>query len=125
MTGNHGKGVAQFDANSIPRFAPNFTVYLLPPDVVSLYSEDRKFFLRGELYCALASAIAEGKQSFRDLVREFEQSFPPDLIHEALKRLTDRGFVITKPSSLEDTAAAYWASLGLLPEVDGRRPSAA
>lgn len=117
MTGNHGKGVTQFDDKSIPRFAPNFTVYLLPPDVVSLYSEDRKFLLRGELYCALASAIAEGKRSFRDLVRKFERRYPTDLIHEALKRLSDRGFITAKPSSLEDTAAAYWASLGLSPEA--------
>ena len=116
MTGKHGKDVSQFDDKGIPRFAPNFTVYLLPPDVVSLYSEDRKFFLHGELYCALASAIAEGKRSFRDLVRKFERRYPTDLIHEALKRLNDRGFITTKPSSLEDTAAAYWASLGLSPE---------
>ena len=75
MTGNPGKGVTQFDDKSIPRFAPNFTVYLLPPDVVSLYSEDRKFLLRGELYCALALAIAEGKRSFRDLVRKFERHY--------------------------------------------------
>jgi len=39
------------------QFAPNFTAYVLPPDVVCLYSEDRKFFLHGELYCALAAAI--------------------------------------------------------------------
>jgi oxazoline/thiazoline synthase len=39
------------------RFSPNFSVYLLPPDVVCLYSENRKVFLRGELYCALASHI--------------------------------------------------------------------
>jgi bacteriocin biosynthesis cyclodehydratase domain-containing protein len=116
MTSNHSEDVAQFDDKSIPRFAPNFTVYLLPPDVVSLYSEDRKFFLRGELYCALAAAIAEGKHSFRKLVREFERRYPTDLVHEALKRLTDRGFITAKPSTLEDTAAAYWASLGLTPE---------
>ena len=47
----------------IPQFAPNFTVYVLPPDVVCLYSEDRKFFLHGELYCALASAIGKGGKS--------------------------------------------------------------
>ncbi len=47
----------------ILQFAPNFTVYVLPPDVVCLYSEDRKFFLHGELYCALASAIGKGGKS--------------------------------------------------------------
>jgi hypothetical protein len=34
---------------------------VLPPDVVCLYSEDRKFFLHGALYCALAAAIGAGK----------------------------------------------------------------
>jgi len=32
------------------RFSPNFSVYVLRPDVVCLYSEDRKVFLHGELY---------------------------------------------------------------------------
>ena len=59
----------------IPQFAPNFTVYVLPPDVVCLYSEDRKFFLHGELYCALASAIAKGGKSLPELVRELGQEF--------------------------------------------------
>src|SRR6266498_3637136 len=104
-------------AKDVPRFAPNFTVYVLPPDVVCLYSEDRKFFLHGELYCALASAIGEGGRSFRELVRELEQDFPSDKIHEALTRLVDRRFVVAKPGASLDTAAAYWASLGLPPET--------
>jgi oxazoline/thiazoline synthase len=45
------------------RFAPNFTAYVLPPDVVCLYSDDRKFFLHGELYFALAAAIGERGKS--------------------------------------------------------------
>ena len=49
--------------------------------------EDRKFFLNGALYCALAAAIGAGK-SFRQLVRELEKDFPSDQIHEALKRLS-------------------------------------
>jgi ribosomal protein S12 methylthiotransferase accessory factor len=116
MTGKHSEDVTRFDDKSIPRFAPNFTVYLLPPDTVSLYSEHRKFFLRGELYCELAAAIADGKHSFRKLVREFAQRYPADLVNEALKRLSDRGFITAKPSTLDDTAAAYWASLGLSTE---------
>src|SRR5882757_8190845 len=75
------------------QFAPNFTVYVLPPDVVCLYSEDRKFFLHGALYCALASAIGAGK-SVPQLVRELEKDFPSDKVHEALKRLIDRRFVV-------------------------------
>ena len=60
---------AQHDSKDVPRFAPNFTVYVLPPDVVCLYSEDRKFFLHGELYCALASAIGARKELPRHLSR--------------------------------------------------------
>src|SRR5690349_14719710 len=98
----------------VPQFAPNFTVYVLPPDAVCLYSEDRKFFLHGELYCALASAIGAGA-TFAELVARLQQEFPSAKIHEALKRLVDRRFVITKSSS--SSGAAYWASLGLPPEV--------
>lgn len=83
MTGKRGESLARHNSKEVRRFAPNFTVYVLPPDVVCLYSEDRKFFLYGELYCALASAIGAGR-SFQELVRELEQDFPPDKIREAL-----------------------------------------
>ena len=87
---------------------------MLPPDVVCLYSEDRKFFLHGALYCALASAIGAGK-SVAQLVRELQKDFPSDQIHEALKRLTDRRFVVTAPRSSAGHADVYWASLGMSP----------
>ena len=117
MTGDRGNSFAQHDSKDVPQFAPNFTVYVLPPDVVCLYSEDRKFFLHGELYCALASAIGEGGKSFRELVRELEQNFPSDKIHEALKRLVDRRYVVPASRSSAGAVAAYWASLGLSPET--------
>jgi oxazoline/thiazoline synthase len=128
MTGDHGTSFplhdaplhdaplhdgALHDSKDVPQFAPNFTVYVLPPDVVCLYSEDRKFFLHGELYCALASAIGEGGRSFRQLVRELGRDFPSDKIHEALKRLLDRRYVLAETPSSAGAAAAYWASLGL------------
>jgi bacteriocin biosynthesis cyclodehydratase domain-containing protein len=114
--GDRKNGSAQHDSKDVPRFAPNFTVYVLPPDVVCLYSEDRKFFLHGELYCALASAIGAGK-SFQQLFRELKQDFPSDKIDEALKRLLDRRFVVPTPRSSGGTVGAYWASLGLVPEA--------
>src|SRR5215475_6605355 len=102
-----------------PQFSPNFTVYVLPPDVVCLYSEDRKFFLYGELYCALVSAIGAGR-SFQDLFRELEQDFPTDQIREALERLVNRRFIVPTSRSSLDTKSAYWASLGLSPETAQR-----
>src|ERR1700732_5354195 len=85
MTANRKTTSARQAGKDVPQFAPNFTVYVLPSDVVCLYSEDRKFFLHGALYCALASAIGAGK-SFREIVRDLESHFPPDKIDEALKR---------------------------------------
>ena len=120
MTGDHGNSFTQHNSKDVPQFAPNFTVYVLPPDVVCLYSEDRKFFLHGELYCALASAIGEGGKSFRELVRELEQDFPSDKIHEALKRLVDRRYILPASRSSAGAVAAYWASLGLSPETAER-----
>ena len=120
MTGDHGNSFTRHNSKDVPQFAPNFTVYVLPPDVVCLYSEDRKFFLHGELYCALASAIGEGGKSFRELVRELEQDFPSDKIHEALKRLVDRRYVLPASRSSAGAVAAYWASLGLSPETAER-----
>jgi oxazoline/thiazoline synthase len=117
MTGDRANSAKPYDSKVVPQFAPNFTVYVLPPDVVCLYSEDRKFFLYGGLYCALASAIAEGGRTFRQLVGELERDFPSDKIHEAVKRLVDRRYVVPASRSSAGIAAAYWASLGLLPEA--------
>lgn len=100
-------------AEDVLRFAPNFSVYLLPPDAVCLYSEHRKFFLHGELYCALAARVGAGES--RDAIATaLSRDFPIDTIDEAFKRLLDRGFV-TPQSAADGPAAAYWASLGLDP----------
>jgi len=116
MTGTSGKITTLRRSKKIPQFAPNFTVYVQTPDVVCLYSENRKFFLHGELYCALASAIGKGKQSFRELARELDRHFPSDNVDEALKRLVERGYVVPTSPSSGSAVAAYWASLGLPPE---------
>ena len=115
MTSNRRTGSSRRPAQDIPRFAPNFTVYVLPPDVVCLYSEDRKFFLHGELYCALASAIGKGGKSFRQLASELARNFPPDKIEEALKRLIDRRYVVAASPTAARAVDGYWASLGLPP----------
>jgi oxazoline/thiazoline synthase len=108
------------NSKDVPQFSPNFTVYQLPPDVVCLYSEDRKFFLHGQLYCALAAAIGKGGRSCRELVDELEQDFPSEKIQEALKRLFDRHYVVPASRDSAGTMAAYWTSLGLSPEIAER-----
>ena len=119
--GDRSTSATQFNDRDIPRFAPNFSVYMLPPDALCLYSEDRKFFLYGELFCALAPMIAKGK-TFGEIVRELKKTFPADAIDEALKRLIDRRYVVTSRRSAgaaATAAAGYWASLGLpLPEAE-------
>jgi oxazoline/thiazoline synthase len=117
MTGNLRGSPAGLDSKDVLQFAPNFTVYVLPPDVVCLYSEDRKFFLHSELYCALASAIGKDGKSVAVLVRELEPRFPSDKIREALKRLLDRRYILPASRSSDGAVAAYWASLGLAPET--------
>lgn len=117
MIDDHGNSFTLHDSKDVPRFAPNFSVYVLPPDVVCLYSEDRKFFLYGELFCALAAAIAKGGKSFRELVRELERDFPSEAIHEALRRLIDRRHVLPASRACAGATAAYWASLGLSPDT--------
>jgi ribosomal protein S12 methylthiotransferase accessory factor len=117
MTGDRATSSTLLDSKDVPQFSPNFTVYVLPPDVVCLYSEHRKFFLHGELFCALATAIGKGGKSFRQLARELARTYPSDKIQEAFKRLVDRRYVVRTSPSSDGTAAAYWASLGLLPEA--------
>src|SRR4029077_6292366 len=114
VTDDRGNSPKQFNSKDVPQFAPNFSVYLLPHDVVCLYSEHRKFFLHGELYCALAAAIGAGK-SFGQIVRELSRKFPPDKINEAVRRLIERRYVVRKGQSSATVVASYWASLGLAP----------
>src|ERR1700679_3904376 len=102
-------------AKDIAQFAPNFTVYVLPPDQVCLYSEDRKFFLHGELYCALAAAIGKGGKSLQQLAEEVGRKFPPAKVEEALKALIERHYVV--PVSAGSAVNGFWASLGLPPGV--------
>ncbi len=120
MRAEHLDSFALHNGDEVPQFAPNFTVYELPPDVLCLYSEDRKFLLHGKLYCALAASIAEGEKSFRELVRELEQDFPSEEIHEAITGMIGRRYLVTRSSSSNGTVAAYWASLGLPPETAER-----
>jgi bacteriocin biosynthesis cyclodehydratase domain-containing protein len=117
MKGDRRTNVARNAGKDVPQFAPNFTVYVLPPDVVCLYSEDRKFFLHGELYCTLATAIGKGGRSLAELVRDLGQDFPPDKIEEALKRLIERRYIVQASRTSVDAVAGYWASLGLPPEI--------
>jgi ribosomal protein S12 methylthiotransferase accessory factor len=117
MTAKRRTGSTRKPKQDIPQFAPNFTVYVLPPDVVCLYSEDRKFFLHGELYCALANAIGKGGKSFAQLAGELERSYPADQIEQALRRLMERGYIVPASAASRDATAGYWASLGLPPGV--------
>jgi ribosomal protein S12 methylthiotransferase accessory factor len=113
MTGVRKAASTRRAGKDVAQFAPNFTVYVLPPDVVCLYSEDRKFFLHGELYCALASAIAKGGKSLQQLLGELGKRFPVDKVEEALKRLIERRYIVEASPSSTGAVAGYWASLGL------------
>jgi oxazoline/thiazoline synthase len=117
MTGDRKTGFRHQAGKEVAQFAPNFTVYVLPPDVVCLYSEDRKFFLHGELYCALATALGKGRKTLPDLVRELGQNFPSGKIEEALKRLIERRYIVPASPSSGGAVGGYWASLGLSPGI--------
>src|SRR5262249_8432141 len=111
-----GGAVTQFANSDIFQFAPNFSVYALPNDVVCLYSEHRKFFLHGQLYSALAIAIGTGK-SFGRIVRELSQKFASDKIAEAVSRLVELRYLVRKTSPAADTADDYWANVCFAPDV--------
>ena len=115
LTADRGGGITRFVDSDVFQFAPNFSVYALPNDVVCLYSEHRKFFLHGQLYFALAITIGTGKR-FGRIVRELSRKFPPDKIGEAISRLVERRYLVRK-TNVADTAAADWANLGLAPDV--------
>src|ERR1700754_5090611 len=88
------KSRATRKTKDVLRFSPGFTVYVLPPESICLYAEHRKLFLHGMLFCAIASAVGNKGKSRAALLRELAQKFPTDQIEEALKRLTDRGYLV-------------------------------
>src|ERR1700680_3078346 len=118
VAGDHPHSTTRFNGKDIPQFAPNFSVYVLPPDAVCFYSEDRKFFLHGELFCIVADLIAKGK-SFGQIVRELTKRFPADVVDQAIKRLIDRHYIVPKRQTA-DAAAGYWATLGIPLEMAER-----
>ncbi len=105
MTRDNGRSFTLPKGKDILQFAPNFSVYVLP-NAVCLYSEDRKFFLHGELYGALASAIGKAGKSVRELVSELEKDFPSDKVEEALRRLLERRYVVVAGRAGGGAAAA-------------------
>ena len=115
MTANRKSRVVRLKTKDILQLAPNFTAYILPGDVVCLYSEDRKFFLHGELYCAIAEAIGEGGKSAQRLISGLQRKFPTDKIEETLNRMVDRHYLVSAWHSFAAPVAGYWASLGLPP----------
>src|SRR5215475_1339820 len=112
-----GKSGASKRVKEIVQFAPNFTAYVLPPATVCLYSEHRKFFLHGELYCAIAEAIGKNGKETQALVVELARKFPAEQIQEALRRLYERRYVTLASPVTTGPVAGFWASLGLPPEV--------
>ncbi|MCP3473285.1 TOMM precursor leader peptide-binding protein [Bradyrhizobium sp. CCGUVB1N3] len=118
MTVNGKSRAARQTRKGILRFAPNFTAYVIPPDVVCLYSESRKFFLHGDLYCAVATAIGKNGKAAPEIVRRLSKSFPTDKIEEAIRRLLERRYVVSGAShAFAGAVDGYWASLGLPPEA--------
>jgi oxazoline/thiazoline synthase len=109
------KGMPSRATKDIAQFAPNFSVYLLPPDQVCFYSEDRKFFLHGELVYELTRTIGKGGKSLQQLVGELGKRFPPEKVEETLKRLIERQYIVEASPTSNTVQAGYWASLGLPP----------
>ena len=85
------------------------------PTSVCLYSEDRKFFLHGELYCALASAIGKGGKSFPELAartgEEFSARQDRGSAQAADRAPLHRAGIAASAGAVD----GYWASLGLPP----------
>jgi len=118
MTATRKTRAARQTRKDILRFAPNFTAYVLPPDAVCLYSEDRKFFLHGELYCALATAIGNHGRAWPEIISQLSKHFPANKIEEAIKRLLDRRYVVARPPKAFDGAVGgFLASLGMPLEI--------
>lgn len=118
MTATRKTRVARQTRQDTLQFAPNFTAYVLPPDAVCLYSENRKFFLHGELYCALATAIGKHGKAWPEIIRQLSKHFPADKIEEAIKRLLDRRYIVARTSKVfDDAVGGFLASLGMPLEI--------
>ena len=117
MTSEQAGAFAPHSGETIRNSRPTSRFFSYRPKLCASTRRTRKFLLHGQVFCALAALIAEGGQSFDKLVKALEQAFPREHIQEALQRLIVRRYIVAKPGSLSGLAAAYWASLGLAPDV--------
>lgn len=115
MTATRKRRLARQPDKDALQLAPNFSAYVLPNDVVCLYSEDRKFFLHGALYCAIADAIGARGKSAPELIAALRRKFPAEQIAETLDRMVKRRYLVPASHSFAAPVAGYWASLGLPP----------
>ena len=118
MTVKRKSRAAKQTRKDILRFAPNFTAYLLPPNAVCLYSENRKFFLHGELYCAVTSAIGKNGKAAPEIIRQLSKQFSRH--RDRGSNQAAAGAPLRRQRSiarLHGAVDGYWASLGLPPEV--------
>jgi len=85
---------------------------------VCLYSENRKFFLHGDLYCAVASAIGKNGKAAPEIIRQLSKSFPSPRSRRRSGGCWSAAYVVSGASHAYAGAVdGYWASLGLPPEV--------
>ena len=116
-TDDHRSGPA-LNSKDVPTFAPNFTVYLLPPDLgVSLFRAPQVLPPRRALLCAGFNNRRRRKWTIGEIVRGLEQEFsngqdPRSPDAAGRPPLCPAG----SPSSA-GVVAAYWASLGLSPQA--------
>ena len=112
-------GNALANADYAPRFAPEFDVYVLPPDAVLFISESRKIALRGSAYVSIANLIDGGK-SRTEIEGVLAGRHSPALIAEAFARLKRQGLLLERGEGL-GAFGAFFSSLGVVPELARER----
>jgi len=101
--GNAGKEVLQF--------APNFTAYVLPPDIVASILKTANSFFTANSIARSPPRSDRAERITQRWLRELSPQFPSDKIEEAVKRLSNDA--TSSSQHPRRPVAGYWASLGL------------
>ncbi len=105
------------DAHPIDRpwLCPHLRVALPAADHVILFSDDRKFSLHSLLYAELIPLLVAGQLTRAELNDATRSRFAAGDVDIALRRLTERGFLVAYVDTMARPEAGFWTALGISP----------
>ena len=101
-----------------PVFHDHVTVSIIDPDRILLSFEDEgeERALTGSC-CGLVAELIDGIRTVDDILERLESRARPEIVFFALHRLEAGGYIGESDAELSRPESAFWAALGLNPQI--------